>query len=232
MYNYISKLVKTLLSYLLLELSSYIKFSHIVGSHRLFFSAINCSGPLIGSYNGLGSFILLLLRKSLFKPKKILNIAYTAGNGFFNPLVYHIPTIIASGYWFSTNRFIRFFLPLLCVILFIIHPIGCQAFYYSWFWFIPMAVHLFSFQVVFLEALGTTFLAHAIGSILTLYWSPMAAEYWMGLLPIVIVERLLMALGITVFYYVAQGTIHIWNSYNHIFSLWVITAKKRLYIKN
>jgi hypothetical protein len=212
--NYFSKIIHTLFSYVLLELSSCIKFSYIFGSKQLFFSGINCTGPLLGHYKGLGAFILLVLRKRLFSTQKVLNLAYTSGGGLFNPLIYHIPTFIASAYWFSSNKFIRLVLPVICMVIFILHPIGYEAFVYSWFWFIPLVVHFLPYRTPFLEALGTTFLAHAIGTVLTLYVRPMPAEYWIALIPVVVVERLLFASGMTLIYYGASWVTKIFVDIN------------------
>lgn len=205
--KYASRLIQFLWSYLLLEVSTLFKFSYIVGSQRAFFSAINCTGPLMRYFNGLGAFACMAVRKLLyikFFAPKTLNVTYTFGIGFFNPLVYYIPTVLASGYWFSSSKGIRLLLPMLCMILFMVHPIGYQAIYYSWFWIIPMVIHFLPYRIPFFEALGTTFLAHALGSVLYLYFQPMSAEYWLVLIPVVIIERLLFASGMTLVYYAAQ----------------------------
>ncbi len=202
-----SKIMRFLWSYLLLELSSLLKFNYIVGSQRAFFSAINCTGPLMRHFNGLEAFVGVIIRKLLylkFFAPRTLTIAYTSALGLFNPLLYHIPTMLASGYWFGSNKGIRVILPMLCMILFMVHPIGYQAMYYSWFWFIPMAIHFLPHRIPFFEALGTTFLAHALGAVFYLYLQPMPAEYWLALIPVVIIERLLFASGMTLVYYGAQ----------------------------
>lgn len=192
--NFLSKFIRTLLSYLFLELLSCLKFNYIVGSRRLFFSAINCTaGPVVRGFHGLGAFALFVTRR--------LCSFYIFGGGLFNPLVYYIPTLISSAYWFSSSKLIRLGLPMLCMVLFVVHPLGNQVFIYSWFWFIPMVIHYIPYRAVFLEALGTTFLAHAIGSVLWLYLVPMPAAYWIGLIPVVVVERLLFASGMTMVYY-------------------------------
>lgn len=191
--NYISKIMQTLLSYLLLEVSSTTRLSYTLGSHRMFFSGINCTGPLIG-FRQLGAFVLLLARRYFFS-SKVATVAYTAGFGLFNPLLYHIPTLVASAYWFSSNKIIRLLVPIACMALFISHPIGSNVFFYSLYWLIPVIIHFLP-RHIFLEALGTTFMAHAVGSVLWIYLVPMPAEYWIGLMPIVIVERLLFASGI------------------------------------
>jgi hypothetical protein len=211
--NVLVKALKTLASYIVLELSSFIKFSYIVGSQRLFFSGINIAGPLIGRYSGLGSFFLQLLKKSLRSNSSFLTLAYNFGQSFFNPLLYHIPTIVASGYWFSSNRLIRIGIPSLCMILFIAHPVGREAFFYSLFWLIPLAIHCLPSQRALTEALGTTFTAHAVGSVLHLYIYQMPALYWWGLMPIVVIERSVFALGMTVVFYGARYMQYLWSSY-------------------
>lgn len=213
--NYLSTLVKTVASYFLLELSSCIKFSFILGSKRLFFSGVNIAGPLLGHYNGLSSFLLMVLRRKFLLNSALSNLGSFFVKGLLNPLVYYIPTIIASGYWFSSNMFVRLAIPLICMALFIVHPIGNEAFLYSLYWFIPMIIHFLPVQRVFTEALGTTFLAHAIGSVLMLYSMPMAAEYWLRLIPLVVIERLLFASGMTIVLYGAQWCAQLWSSYKH-----------------
>lgn len=225
-HNSVLKCLKTLGSYILLELSSSIKFSFILGSKRLFFSAINITGPLLGHCAGIGSFFLKSFTRIFFIKSNDLTIVYSFGKDFFNPLVYHIPLIIASKYWFSSNKFIRLAVPMLCMALFIAHPIGREAFVYSWYWAIPLLVHFLPRQIPFFEALGTTFVAHAVGSVLQLYYMPMAAEYWWGLMPVVIVERVLFASGITLVYYGANMILKLWNSYNYrLVSLFRVTKE-------
>jgi len=221
--NYLVTLIKTVASYCMLELSSFVKFSFILGSKRLFFSAINITGPLLGHYNGIGSFLLLLMRK---KFTSFYSLASCMSNGLFNPLVYSIPTIIASGYWFGSHRFIRMGLPILCMALFIVHPIGREAFFYSLYWLIPLIVHMMPVQMAFTEALGTTFLAHGIGSVLMLYCMPMSAEYWLGLMPVVIIERLLFASGMTALFYGAQWGTQLWHSHKNSLLSHVGVTKK------
>ena len=211
---------------MILELSSFIKFSFIVGSKRLFFSAINITGPLLGHYGGLSTSILMMLKRSFSSKSKILTLAYSSGNGFFNPLVYHIPIVIASGYWFSSNKLIRLCLPLLCMLLFIVHPVGREAFFYSWYWLIPVVIHFLPVQMAFTEALGTTFLAHGVGSVVMLYYTPMPAEYWLGLMPIVIVERLLFASGMTLIFYGSNWVMQMWQAHKETLMSVVGITKK------
>src|SRR5207237_10360114 len=89
--------------------------------------------------------------------------------------------------------------------LFIVHPIGSQAFMYSFYWLIPIGLFGLARKTLFLEALGSTFVAHAVGSVIWLYTVPTTAGMWVGLIPIVAVERLLFAMGMVVMYRFIMG---------------------------
>jgi hypothetical protein len=74
--------------------------------------------------------------------------------------------------------------------------VGSQVWYYSLYWLIPMVLY-FAPKNLFLRSLGSTFTAHAIGSVLFLYSIPTAPALWIMLLPIVAIERLVFAAGIS-----------------------------------
>jgi hypothetical protein len=88
------------------------------------------------------------------------------------------------------------------MILFIMHPVAGDAFAYSFYWLIPIVIYALSYKSTFCRALSATFLAHAVGSIIWLYTVPMTSAQWLSLIPVVAVERLVMACGMTVLYYV------------------------------
>ncbi len=85
------------------------------------------------------------------------------------------------------------------MILFWTHPVGRSAFPYGLFWLILILVFPFKKNLA-LNSLGTTFVAHAIGSTAFLYSVPMTAEIWRGLIPVVIMERFILATGISLSY--------------------------------
>jgi hypothetical protein len=49
-------------------------------------------------------------------------------------------------------------------------------------------------------ALSSTFVAHAIGSLMWLYFLPTTPEYWMLLIPRVAIERIVFALAMSLVY--------------------------------
>jgi hypothetical protein len=66
------------------------------------------------------------------------------------------------------------------------------------YWLIPVILYVVPQRSLFLNGLGSTFVAHAVGSVIWLYTVPMTAGMWMGLMPIVALERILFALGMVV----------------------------------
>jgi hypothetical protein len=91
------------------------------------------------------------------------------------------------------------------MILFVMHPVGGQAFVYSLYWLIPVALYFIPHRSLFLTGLGSTFIAHAVGSVIWCYTVPMTAGMWMALMPVVFCERLLFALGMVVMHFVLSS---------------------------
>jgi len=98
-------------------------------------------------------------------------------------------------------------LPISCMFLFIMHPVGQKASLYSLFWLIPIAayiVQLLGARSFFLVALSSSFIAHAVGSVLWLYMMPMTPARWLALIPVVAMERFAFTVGSLFVYCVAR----------------------------
>ncbi len=188
---------------ILLLVASFFKVSFIFGSKMAFFSGVEILSPLSGALGGMSFAIPLLLCRSFVNQ--------------VNPflfLIRHIPGLFGAWYWASHSPIVRLFTPLACMALFLVHPVGAQAYAYSFFWVIPVMLYMLNFQGAFAQALGSTFVVHAVGSIIWLYTVPMTAIQWWSLIPVVIIERLVFA-GIQtgVFQLYKQGIILL-NQYN------------------
>ena len=94
------------------------------------------------------------------------------------------------------------------MLLFWMHPIGRQAGFYPLYWLIPVAAAFYK-QNIFARSLGATFTAHAVGSVAFLYAFNLPFEVWAALIPVVAVERLAFASGITVSYYAMNTVLEI-----------------------
>ncbi len=183
----------------LLSLLSYVKCSFVVGSWHMFFSAMNCAAPLAGTFLGVsGSGMVYVLKTVL----RVCTVGI-AGASFFHG----IPTLCASLYLGTTHWSVRIALPMVCMLLFWLHPVGFAAGAYALYWLIPVAVFYTNSHNMFLNALGSTFIAHAVGSVIWLYTVPMASATWLALIPVVAIERLCFATGMVVVHTVLQGAI-------------------------
>lgn len=177
----------------LIKLSGIAKLSFIFGSQIAFFSAVALVTPLSGAFAGLagcfGVFGVGLLIRFLF-----------FGSLPFHFLAYHIPGLFASLSWATDSKIARIAPAVLCMGLFIAHPVGASAAFYSLFWLIPVYFTLFGKETTFNRALASTFTGHAVGSVIWLYTVPMSPDQWLMLIPVVIIERALFAVGMVVGY--------------------------------
>lgn len=188
------------LGFLLLDL---IFGSIATGSHAgqlLNFSLRHAITPLLGIWGGAYSVGILFLGKSL------VHVCTALGSRLL--LAWHLPTLCGTLYFsllkkdsFCT-RLVAALPAVSCIILFWLHPVGRQAALYPLYWLIPAAVALTNRRSFFLQALGSTFTAHAIGSVLWLYGGLLLAPAaWTALIPIVALERFGFACFMTAIFY-------------------------------
>lgn len=170
----------------------------IVGSKQaftLFEFLYPLPAAFLGSFWGAGVVLLV----------KILNWLITGQALDLITFIRFFPAVLAAIY-FSTRSKLILLVPIICMILFWLNPIGLAAFPYGLFWLIPLIVFPFKKNLA-LNSLGTTFTAHAVGSVAFLYSVPMTAEVWRGLIPVVIMERFIFAAGISVSYLLIRGLV-------------------------
>ncbi len=199
------------------------------GAHNIFFSAVHMILPVAGGLLGLAWSLPVLI--GFFLIKKSIGLAMITGGlptlcAMANwSLMSDYPsrrTLMvrrceaSSRTTGSSGRtvlsvLLQLVLPAICMGLFALHPVGNQAFSYALYWLIPMAIFFARRYVssVFLTALSSTFIAHAVGSVIWLYTVPMTSAQWLGLIPIVAAERLVFAVGATLVYAVAKMGIQV-----------------------
>jgi hypothetical protein len=172
-------------------LASY-RFIPVQGMNSFAISWSHVILPLMGALLGaLGSY-LLIIRSILL----LLAMAI----GFKTQVFFGLPTLFASLYWSTESGLLRVGIPLLCMILFICHPIGFYAAPYTLFWLIPIGAYFYTDSRL-LTAMASTFTAHAVGSIMHLYMiGTLSSSVWLGLIPVVMIERLVLGLSMYVAY--------------------------------
>src|SRR3989338_1547490 len=170
-----------------------INFSKLIGAENQFFTLFQFFGPVAGAFLGpvVGVLSVLIAETSSYL---MLSKAFTLIN-----VLRLLPMLFAAWYFGTKKDKISFFVPVAAIILFVAHPVGRQAWFFSLFWTIPIIIKLLPKKYgdkLFLRSLGATFTAHAVGGAMWNYLVPMTPAAWVALIPIVIYERLLFASGI------------------------------------
>jgi len=162
-----------------------IRIGHIVGSRAAFFSGGSVMTPLAGLFGSVFECGLLSVANAFF--------VFFSGAATSHVFTFGIPSFFAALYWAKPSFWTRLVVPIVCMVLFGLHPIGYEALPYTFYWFIPMALYLFRRDTIFSNALGSTFVQHAVGSVIWLYSTPTTPAMWLSLIPEVARERLLIA---------------------------------------
>ncbi len=185
----------------LVFVSSKINFSALVGANNQFFTVFQFFGPIAGGILGslVGAFVVLAASAITF------TINLFSGTAHFDiiSVLRLLPMVFAAYYFGTRNKNVSIIVPVIAILLFIAHPVGRQVWFFSLFWTIPIIATFFKNRL-FMRSLGSTFTAHAVGGAIWAWTIPMTPEAWMALIPIVIVERLLFASGITVSFVAAS----------------------------
>ncbi len=176
-----------------------IPFTNILGSDQKF-SIFDFFAPTIGMFLtsiwGATSVIFVKLINALVNGQSLDTAT----------IIRFFPLALAALYFGARKyKYVVALIPLICMALFIIHPEGRGAWYYSLYWLIPV-VAVFNKKSLVMNSLGATFTAHAIGGVAFLYAFNLPSEVWIALIPIVFLERMLFTAGIAVSY-VAMNTI-------------------------
>lgn len=196
------KIVFVLLFSALVLIGSQINFSKLLGADNQFFTLTQFFGPMAGGFLGaaLGGLAVLLAQGA--------NLLLFGKNIDVLTLLRVLPLVFAAIYFGSIakKRLEKSdWIVLVCaaaIVLFVLHPVGRQVWYFSLFWTIPILIKLFAPEKLLFKSLGATFTAHAVGGVIWIYTLNTNAELWNGLIPIVAFERVLFAVGIAASYLV------------------------------
>jgi len=172
------------------------------------FSLLTMFGPIIPYFVGSSFGALAIFGARILQ----ILVGISGAKDIFSYIIY-TPIFIAGFHFAKMFRKTRkqALIPGIAIVLFLAHPIGRQVWYYSLFWTIPIAITLLKPYIrkllkthdvptIYLYALSATFVDHAVGSVLFLYYLNIPAVYWNLSIPYVPIERLIYALGILIFY--------------------------------
>ncbi len=185
-----------LLFFVLVYFANKINFSALVGTENQFFTLFQFFGPVAGSFLaplfGIVAVLFAQIADFLVKGKEWQLVSILR----FLPMLFAV-------YYFSRgeikSKIAKVIIPLACIGLFVLHPIGRQAWIFSLYWLIPVLAVIVPERwpgQLFFRSFGATFTAHAIGGTIWIYTVPMTANQWIALIPVVAYERFLFGLGI------------------------------------
>lgn len=185
------------------------------------FSGINIVAPLLGLMGGLQLAFLWSVFNTIIHTSLYMLYPYSLYS-FIS--VYHIPTFFASAYWRYPNALFSVGVPLISMLCFIFHASGSGL--YALYWLIPIAIYFSPKKTFFIRALSATFIQHAVGSVIWLLLQPSGQSFWQALMPLVIVERIVFALGMMLCIYGIEKLFHWKAGYNIIRSLFVLLPQE------
>ena len=167
-----------------LLISHSLHLNWIIGSFSANFSCIHFILPAFIKHFGIFG-VVVLYAKDFLNVSNIIPFLSAKAGMMYSGAIYN-----------RINFFNSVVVPAVCMILFIVHPIGNTVFFYSFYWCIPMVLYAYFRRNLFAQALISAFVAHALGSLVWLYCYQLAGIYWIAALPVVPFERCLIAMGI------------------------------------
>jgi len=177
----------TVLGIILMQL----KVSNLAGSSASF-TAFDSFAPITGAFIGTAWGVVSVLAM------QVVNfLIHGSLNTDVGTIIRLIPTLFAVVYFAHKSKF-NVVVPIVAIAAFLIHPIGRTVWFYTLFWLIPIVAYFYQDKYLFVKSLGATFTAHAVGGAMWIYALNLPSSVWIGLIPIVVVERLLFAVGISV----------------------------------
>lgn len=189
LYNWVSQN-----SLILIALFPLAKIRYIIGSQLpSYFSTAVIAMPVLGAYATGSTFA------TLFIIRFWMSFFFSNSSMITFFMTNYLPGLGAAVAMRYNHWLINLLVPAICMVLFIMHPVAGQVWFYALYWTIPALVALLatrfnhSYIARFAAALRSTFIAHALGSVVWAYYKPMTVAHWQLLLPLAAIERLIFA---------------------------------------
>ena len=164
---------------------------------RVRFTLFDLFVPISGAFLGTGLGVISVLA---------MYIVHLVTHGFAGVNASSPLTLVATlrflplivGVWFFAKKEGRLLvLPALSIIAFNLHPVGRTVWFYSLFWTIPFILWPLRDKFLLARSLSATFCAHAVSGAVWIWAFNLPANVWVSLIPVVILERSIFALGIS-----------------------------------
>ena len=185
--NFIFIAIFTVIGFLVLQ----IPITQLVGS-KVKFTVYDAFSPVAGAFIGTIPGVIAVFLMQFFN-----FLSHGANISDAGTIIRFFPTLFAVAYFAKKQKF-NLVVPVIAIIAFVANPIGRTVWYFAFFWTIPIIMYFFRDKSLLARALGSTFTAHAVGGALWVWFFSLPAHVWIALIPVVIAERLLFTVGISV----------------------------------
>ena len=209
------KIVFVLLFAALGFLAMQVPVAKLAGS-KASFTLFDAVGPIatafLGSIAGVIAVFCMELANFVFHGAHVADIG---------TIIRFFPMLFAALYFGKKSK-LNVIVPLLAIAVFIANPVGRSVWYYSLYWTIPVICYFFREKFLLARTLGATFSAHAVGGACWIWAFHLPAAVWIGLIPVVAVERLLFASGMAVSYLLLNNVVHVLLAKKHTQFSWMV----------
>jgi len=171
-----------------------IKLNLIFGTNGLYFSLSSLYLPFTGLF--LNPYYIF----NIFIVKVIYILLFSKVN-FLSLTLLYLPGFASSLYLSTNSKLYKLFIPILSMILFINNPIFFSVKSYSLYWLIPIFVSIFNIKSIFLRSLAATFVAHAVGTMISIYSGQLSCNLINQIKLIIFFEKILFAALMSISYY-------------------------------
>lgn len=166
------------------------------------FTIFDAFAPMTGAFIGSIPAVIAVLLMHSFN-----FFAHGAHIQDVGIIIRFFPMLFAVLY-FARKGKLNILVPLIAIVVFLMHPIGREVWYFSLFWTIPIFAYFLRDRFLFARALGATFSAHAVGGAAWIWAFALPVSVWNSLIPVVFAERLLFALGIMASYVLVNNLLY------------------------
>lgn len=179
-----------------------IKLSNLAGS-QVSFTGFDFFSPGAGAFLGpvVGAVAVFLMQLFNF-------FIHGAKSSDIGTYIRFLPPLFAAIYFAKKTKF-NILVPIVAIIAFNLNPTGRSVWYFSFYWLIPVICYFWQDRSLLARSLGATFTAHAVGGAIWIYAFALPKAVWVGLIPVVAMERLLFAAGIAATYVVMTNLVNI-----------------------
>ena len=178
---------------------------HFAGS-KATFTLFDAFGPIAGAFlgtlPGIVAVLIMQITNFVLHGSKVLDIG---------TIIRFLPMLFATMY-FSKPSKLNWIVPGLAIVIFNLNPIGRSVWFYSLFWLVPIGCYFWQEKSILLRSLGATFTAHAMGGAIWIWAFHLPKAVWLGLIPVVIMERLGFTISMAALYLCVRSIIN--QNYN------------------